>query len=66
MITQGDVDGNQIEKDVKEAVSLSLIEKKADEHGNLHDVFRPVKEVRKAAFDHLNQKYSKELASLES
>ena len=30
VITQGDVDGNQIEKDVKEAICKSLIEKKED------------------------------------
>ena len=46
-------DESQIEKDVKEAVGLSLIEKKADEHGNIYDVFRPVEKVRKAAFYHL-------------
>ena len=58
MIFQDEVDGSQIEKDVKEAVSLSMIEKKIDKDGIVHDAFRPVEEVRSAALDYLKQKYS--------
>ena len=66
VITQGDVDGNQIEEDVKDAMCESLIERKKDENGLGHDVFRPVEEVKSAALDHLKQKYSKELELLET
>ena len=66
VITQGDVDGNQIEEDVKDAMCESLIDKKKDENGLRHDVFRPVEEVKSAALDHLKQKYSKELELLET
>ena len=51
---------------MKEAVSMSLIEKKVDEDGMIHDVFRPVEEVNTEALNHLRQKYSKELELLET
>ena len=57
MIFKDEVDGNKIEEDVKEAISLSLIEKKKID-GKIHDTFRPVEEVRSAALDFLKQKYS--------
>ena len=57
MIFKDEVDGNKIEEDVKEAISLSLIEKRKID-GKIHDTFRPVEEVRSAALDFLKQKYS--------